>query len=504
MVRVIERSRAPRAGGHFRRLSGDTAIYGSGRILLQLSAFVTLPILTRVFTTAQYGVIETVTTVTAVFMLFAPLGLEGASQRSYFDYTDDHVEERRLVLGTAAWTMALSSVVLGALLVAVAVPLAEVLLGSRRFSILFVVTGFTLPITTLLLFTQEVMRLKHRPLHYAALSVFAGVASVALTLYLVLVHRAGVISIFVATLVTSAVALLIGFPTIARSVSMKFSWRHLRIMLAYGLPFIPVAAATWVVQLADRFFLLAYRSPAEVGVYSLGVKYANLLMLAVTAFGIAWSPFFLELYSRNRDEERRVRARALYFVTLLLTWAALAVVASSRAFFAIVTGDDFVEAYTVVGLLAASIVAIGMNVVLISGITITRKTHFFIRYTGYAAVVNIVLNVLLIPPLGIVGAALATLLTYAVLSGFYGWRVQRLDPVRFDWNRIARTILAGAACMVPANIVFLQPLWAEILFKGLLIACFPLVAIAFGAVPPDARSRAAAVFGGLRNRRLAG
>ncbi|MEP7054543.1 MAG: polysaccharide biosynthesis C-terminal domain-containing protein [Actinomycetota bacterium] len=488
------------SGGHAKRLSGDVAIYGSGRIALQLLAFFTLPVLTHVFTNSQYGVIETATTVFSVVMLVAPLGLESASQRSYFDYSDEQVDERRLVLGTTVWAMSASGAFLGALLIAFSGVLSQALLGSRSYAIVFVLTGATVPLATLLNFTQEVLRLRHRPAQYVALALFAGVMNTAATLFLILVVDSGVKGVVAGTLIGMGTGLLVGYPLIAKSVGTGFSRPVLRTMLAYGLPFIPVAAATWAIQLADRFFLLAYFSTSELGIYSLGAKYANLLMLAVYAFGAAWAPFFLDLHSRDAEEERRVRAKALSVLMLLLTWGAIAVTASSRAFIQVFTSSDFRDAYKVIGLLSVGIIVIGMNSVVIGGISIARKTHYFVRYTAYAAAANIALNFALIPPLGMVGAAIATLLTYVVLTVLYSWRAQRLDPVDFNWDRIARILIAGALCMVPANLVFLHPLWLEIVFKSALIVGYPLVAFVLGGVDADALTSTRAFLTSLRRR----
>lgn len=488
------------SGGHLKRLSGDVAIYGSGRIALQLVGFLTLPVLTRAFTRAEYGAIETVMTVFSILMLVAPLGLESASQRSYFDYRDDQVVERKTVLGTTAYTVTVSSVVLGGLLVAFSGFVSELLLGERSHAMLFELAGLSVPIAALLNLTQEVLRLNRRPAAYVGLSLSVGLLSAAITVYLVVVADFGLPSVFVGSLAASTACLLAGYRLVSRWLGWSFSARELRIMLAYGLPFIPVAAATWATQLADRFFILAFASADDLGVYSVGAKYANLLMLAVYAFGAAWSPFFLDLYSRDREEERRVRARTLTVLMFMLTWAAVGVTASAPAFLRVFTGAAFHDAYVVVGLLSVGILAIGMNSVLMGGISTTRKTHYFVRYTAYAAVANTALNFALIPPFGIVGAASSTAVTYVLLSSLYGWRAQRLDPARFEWERIARLLGVGAALLLPANLIVFEPLWLEIAFKSLLIALFPLGAAAFGGLPPHLAASIRALIAGRAAR----
>src|SRR5215216_6218511 len=94
---------------HFRRLFRDTLIYGSGRVMLQLIAVVLTPVWTRIFVPSDYGVLETIASLTTVLALFASLGLESASQRSYFDYRETQADKRRTVLSTTLWTLVLTS-----------------------------------------------------------------------------------------------------------------------------------------------------------------------------------------------------------------------------------------------------------------------------------------------------------------------------------------------------------------------------------------------------------
>ena len=87
--------------GSLRRLAWQVLVYGSGRLGLQLFSLITLPVLTRVFTPAEYGIVETVTTLAALVAIIATLALNSAVQRSYFDYTGGR--ERRTVVSTGLW-----------------------------------------------------------------------------------------------------------------------------------------------------------------------------------------------------------------------------------------------------------------------------------------------------------------------------------------------------------------------------------------------------------------
>ena len=90
-------------------------------------------------------------------------------------------------------------------------------------------------------------------------------------------------------------------------------------------------------QLVDRFFLLHYASVAEVGVYGIGARLANLLLLAVVTLGLAWSPFVFDLASREPEEERAVRGRSLTYTAVLLGLGAVVVSVFARELFVTVT-----------------------------------------------------------------------------------------------------------------------------------------------------------------------
>lgn len=471
---------------HFRQLSRDVIIYGMGRIGLKLFSFITLPIFTRIFSPDDYGIIETISTFTSAVAVFITLGLESASQRSYFDYSTQEREERRAVLGTAFWTLLVWSVALAIMLIVTSHSLAIQLFGESRYAQLLRIAIIAISVTTLTNFFQEILRLRHQPVRYSLLSIFSGMATIGLMLYLVAVRGWGLLGNYLGLLLGALLTVGPGYWLVRDALSFIFSRRELHVMLAYGLPLLPVAASTWVMQLADRFFLLHYAPMSEVGLYGLGVRLSNLLLLGVTVFGIAWSPFILELHSREPLEERRVRARVLIYVALVLSFGAVCLSVFAREFFLTITAPSFVNAYQVVGLLSISIVAIGINGVTMTGITLSRQTHYFARYTIYTAVLNLGLNFLLIPPWGMVGAALATLLTYASLAWLYFRRAQILDPVPYDVRRLLIVLVTAAVLIALGTFINLTPLWLSIIAKVPLVLAFPLLVWLLGGLDPQA------------------
>ena len=426
------------------------------------------------------------TAVTGALAVFVFLGLDSASQRSYFDYTDAQVEERRTVLSTTFWTLLVWSALVCGALALLSGSISNWLFGDSTYQVVVALAITLVGVEMTFLFLQEVFRVRHQPIRYAVLSIVWGLATIGLMLVLVAGFDRGLRGYYVGFVLGGLLAIGIGLFAVRDSLRLRWDRRELRTMLAFGLPLVPLAASTWVIQLIDRFFLLHYSSTAELGLYGLGVRFANLLMLAVVTLSLAWSPFVFDLAQRDPTEEKRVRARSLTYATILLGFGAVVISVFAREVFLIVTDPSFEDAYKVVGLSSAVVVAIGLNAVTITGISLKRRTVYFARYAAYVAVLNIALNFLLIPPLEMVGAALATALTYAVLAGLYHYRAQRVDPVPFQLGKVLITLGTAGVLITIGTFVNVDPIWLSVLVKLPLVAAFPVAMVLFRVLDPEA------------------
>ncbi len=479
---VIAGAREGPGEGHLRRLVQHVFIYGMGRFGLQLFSLITLPILTRILTPADYGVIDSIVAITAVAAIVSSLALESGAQRSYFDYTDEDVHARRTVLSTGFWAIVAWSATLTLMLVALSSWLSSVVFGSDQYGTLLALAFAAMPIAVAANYFQEILRLRHQPVRYVVVVLVAAASSVTAVLVLVAALDRGLEGYYVAGLVGGIPALVFGYTLVHGALGRLFERRELRTMLHYSLPLVPVAAATWVMQLADRLFLLHYSTLDELGRYALAVRLSNVLLFAVVAFGVAWAPFILDLHSRDAHAERRIRGRALTYVAFVLCFGAVGISIFAREILLVLTTEEFASAYRVVGLLAFGIVASGFSAVTMSGISLARRTKYFARYALYVAVLNTILNFALIPRFGIVGAAVSTLATFVALAVLYYYRSQRLDPVPFEVRRLVVTVGLAVAITVVGSLIALTPLWLSVAVKLPLLLLFPVLVVLFGGI----------------------
>jgi O-antigen/teichoic acid export membrane protein len=474
-------------GADVRRLGSQTLVYGVGGAALQLVGIITLPILARVFSPADYGVLELGMVVSAILMIVVDAGMASASQRSYFDFSDEQEQQRRRVLSTALLTQLVAGTIVAALLAAFAAPVSRALFDGREETGVIVLVGVALPAFAVAQFTREVLRLEFRAWSYLITSIIGAIAAAVITILAVVVWDLGVEGAFVGVLAGWIAGAVLGLGLVGRRLLAPPSRRDLVIMLRYGMPLIPVALSLWALSLIDRVMLGRLADLDELGQYALANRIAMPVMLIVTALALAFSPFILSLHQSDPERERHVRARVLTDFTAVLCLVGLVTALWAKELGELVA-PDFDEAYRAVGLVAFGLVMFGVSSVVVAGISIARQTKWLALYSAIAALANIALNFVLIGPLGQVGAALATLLAYMLLTGLYHHRAQILYPTPYRTGVVIGTFLVGLALMPLGAIDYGS--WAVALaVKVAAVAAFCLALRPLGAVSPGELGR---------------
>ena len=178
---------------------------------------------------------------------------------------------------------------------------------------------------------------------------------------------------------------------------------------------------------------------AEAGLYSLAVKFAQAVNVLVRGFQLAWPPLAYSI--RDDDEARRAYATV---VTLFVAGCAFVVTGMwlfSRWIVRALAAPKFFDSYEAIGLISTAVTLYALYMVLVVILGRTGRTEFNLPAALAALVANVVLNLLLVPPLGIVGAGLALVASYLVVLALMYVFTQRLFPVPYQWGRLARVVL---------------------------------------------------------------
>jgi O-antigen/teichoic acid export membrane protein len=275
--------------------------------------------------------------------------------------------------------------------------------------------------------------------------VLASLANIAITIgvtiLLVVVWEQGALGVVVGNF-TGTLAVYLALLAVHREqLGLEFSRPLLREMNRFGIPLVPAALALIAVNFSDRFFLVHLASLPEVGLYEIGVRIASAMVLLLTAFRMAWPAF---AYSIEDDAEaKRTYAFVLTYLVAIASWLALALGLLAPWLVRLLTQPEYYAGERVVAPLAFAGMIYAAYVVMAIGVGRAKRTQFNWAITGVAAIVNVVLNLLLIPPYGMLGAAWATVAAYGVMFVAMTWYAQRVFPVSYQWRRVVTA--AGVA-----------------------------------------------------------
>jgi O-antigen/teichoic acid export membrane protein len=265
-------------------------------------------------------------------------------------------------------------------------------------------------------------------------------------------------------------------------LGLEFDRELLRAMNRFGMPLVPAALALWAINFIDRLFIGQFKGQAEVGVYSMAVRVASVIVFLMTAFQLAWPAFAYSI--RDDDTARRTYAFVLTYLLFVTCWLSLALGALAPWIVDLIATPNFARSAQAVPLLAFATAAYAGYSVLAIGIGRARKTQFNWIVSGAAAIVNIALNILLIPPLGMMGAAIATIVAYIGLFVGMWLNSRRVYPVPYQWRRVL--LVAGVAgALTGAAWAFDVPFAVALA----LVLAYPLVLLPLGFYLPAERAR---------------
>jgi O-antigen/teichoic acid export membrane protein len=465
-------------GAQLKRLGSQSAIYGIGGILSRLIAVALLPVYTGYLGTKGFGRIETIIALTGVLTILLRFGITSAFFRFYFDAETD--AERTLVVRTAFWfTMATAT--LGLVLGLVFAPQLS---GWLKLSDPWLVRAGFVGLWAQMNYAQmtSVFRVEQRPVSFAIASVANVLITIGSTIALVVGAHKGavgaVVGNFLGTL--SVYLVLLGYRRY--QLGLQFDRELFRRMNSFGMPLVPAALFLWAINFSDRLFIVHFRGQAEVGIYSLAVRIASVIVFLMTAFQLAWPAFAYSI--KDDDEAKRTYSFVLTYLLFVTCWIALALGALAPWIVDVLATGKFDRAAEAVPLLAFATAAYAGYSVLAIGIGRARKTQRNWIVAGAAAVLNVALNLVLIPRYGMMGAAAATVVAYVALFVAMWLNSRSVYPVAYQWRRVL-TVAAAAVGLTALVRATDAPLAVAIL----LVLAYPLVLAALGFYLPAERAR---------------
>lgn len=465
---------------NLKQLLKDSLIYGLGSTVGKFIGVLLVPIFTRVFPPTEYGVIELIGTISSILLSILVLGLDSSTVRFYYSTKD--IKEKQTIISTGLFFQVAFSIVACIILCFYTDYIAIKVFKNLAYSIILMVSIITIPFTLIINFFTMIFRLNFTPWKYNSLIVTQLFLTAFISIYLVVILKIGIIGVFYSSLITNVILIPIGLFLSRSNYRLVFSIKKLKLLLSFGIPLVPASFSLLILNLADRFFLAHYSTLEQVGLYSIGIKLSSLLLLIVGAFQLAWGPFAFSI--SKEDGAKKIYSKVLTYYMLVSSFIAVGLSVFAYDILKIVTTPAYLEGFKIVGILSFGIVAYGAYYIVSIGIHLANKTSHIAWTLAVAAVMNILLNFLLVPEYGMLGASSATLVSYFISTYLLYRESQKYYPIEYEMKKITIICLVSGILIIIGMLCNTYSVGLNLILKTLITGIFPLILFVLNIFEP--------------------
>ena len=453
----------------------QTLIYSIGNILIKLVGLILMPVYLNAFTLDQYGVIGllevTSQLIIGVFAFNLPVAMMRLSSE------DRPPGEDRKIYFTA-WVSLL--VIVGVFLL-LALPFTDtwsiVVLGfpgkGHYFTLLFISAGLEI----LGLLPLQLLRVQEKPGWYTAAFITKFTTMLGLIIYFVIGRNMGIEGFLWGALLSNLLMVLLTLPLQVKNSLPKFEPQLARELFMYGLPLVLNTTAVILLNILDKYILNEYNQLEAVGIYSAAYKIGSVVnFLLINSFTLGFLPITFKLF--NQPGFDRFFSKMLTYFTAVTIIFTLGVCIFSQELVKLLslTNPEFWAALIYIPLIAFGFIFKGVQYYFSLIFHLVKRTRFNAPITIIALLVNTGLNFWLIPIYDIMGAVIATGVSYFLMLVITYVVAQKLYYIHYELPRLG-FLLAASAVFITVGYYLngLELLWVRLPLKSLTFLAFPLL-----------------------------
>ena len=462
---------------NLRNIFKQTAIYSLGNLSLKLIGLVLLPIYTSYLTTSDYGALALLEVTSTLAVAFFSFKLSTSMMRWCSD-TEDTAKRKSIVFTNYSFSI-LIIIVLNIILYFLYDQLSMLYFGSHGYEVLFIILFISASFEIMNYYPFELLRFEEKSIFYILITIFRLILVLVLNIVFIVKLEMGIKGILLSQLIGQILIYIYTLPFMIRRMSFTFNFNELKDMINYGFPLVFASIAMMLLNLGDRYIIKYLRDFSDVGIYSLGYKIGSVInVFVIQSFNIGFLPIAYKMY--DKKEANRFFSKTLtYYVMVLVIFSYVVSAFSKEVIESFARNDAFFIAYKLVPLLTFVFIIRGIQYVFALGLHFVKKTQYNAVMVVTISLVNIGLNFLLIPKLGIYGAALSTILCWIILTLLFYRISMRFYPVNYEMGKIFLLIIVFILFNVLAYMVNDLQILLRICIKLGLLVLIPVILIPF-------------------------
>lgn len=404
-----------------------------GNFVVLLLGFVSLPLMTRLLSTEEYGRTSLYLSVVSIIYIFAILGLDQSYIR-YF-YKDD-VDTRKLFKQCLMAPLILI-LVLSFVYFAFADFFNNILFERVGLDISLLVVGYTITsVFERFLFLN--IRMEQRGKLYSNLNIVSKVLYIVFVVVFVNIYgddfRVGLYAMTLPLMIVTG-GLLIRFIVIGRNKVEAHHNVTTKELLRYGIPFVPMLLMEWLLSSMDKWSIRIFNDFAETGIYSAAMQIMTVILTFKITYVAFWAPIAMEKYEKEQEDVVKPFFADMFEKVQFLGMFAAFGLTVCRQIIVLILGPSYREAVKIIPFLCLMPILSILFEMTGQGIKFKGKSIYF-NYASLAAIIcNLIGNAVLVPRLKGIGAAIATAATYIVYFAIGTYLANKCYKVSYRYSR---------------------------------------------------------------------
>ncbi|OHR74229.1 hypothetical protein HMPREF3291_04390 [Bacillus sp. HMSC76G11] len=464
----------------------NTFIYTIGNLLSKIIGFLMLPVYTNYLTTSQFGRFDLLVTAVTLMLPIVTLQISDAAYRFLVDEEDDREKEKVI---TNAFYGLLINVVVGFLVVMLILMFTYQITYTRSEFILFFLLAFS---NLLFVFLQQVIRGLKSNKEFAMSGIINALLLALLNILFLVFLDLEYIGLLLANILAYflAVAYIFIKINIFKYIKLKlFNAGMYRILILYSIPLIPNLISWWAINFSDRMLISYYLGVDQNGIYAIANRFSTILFFMTTVFNLAWQESAI-LSFKDRDKDNyytEIFGKYLRFLfsTILILISGIGIAVP------LILNESYQEAQFIIPFLFYGVVFSAFSSFYGTAFQSSKNTKEAVISSLASGIINIGLNIVLLPKMGVIAAGISTLIAFLCM-----WLVRVYQTKKyFNININMRDFLS----LTIINILFVSMFFGfQSLYIKLLL--FVLSIAIFAAFNRDMVSKILTKLGSLKRR----
>lgn len=419
--------------GRLKKTAKHSAIYAAGTMLRRLTGFVMLPIYTQYLTPADYGTVALLTMAIDIVSVLVGLRISQALFR-YYVMADGRAEKNEIV-STVLFTVIIGSSIGVAFLYSISALLSYAIFGSYDFVKELQLFSFTILLNAIMTSCLSYLRACRMPVLFVSISAMYLALQVIFNIIFVVVMELHVIGVIYSALCSGVLmAAFLLIYTLAK-VGIKYSRVVAKKVIMFTLPLMVAALGGFCVVYMDKYFLRVFSGLSDVGLYTLALRLSSIVTLVFEAFNMAWGVEQFEVV--KRDDSRKIFEQVFRYLSAVLFIVGAGVALFSQDILWLMAAPSFAGAGSIVPILVLAVIIVAFSNFNNFGIQLAERTRHLAESTWLKASVALVCYLLLIPVLGVYGAAIGFLIGNLVELRWNYIYSKKLYDMELQWKSIA-------------------------------------------------------------------